>query len=52
MELGCFLAGSIVSAIDSPVTSNVESLVNPIKDFFASIFFAAIGTCENCAGGK
>jgi len=43
MELGCFLAGSIISAVGMPLNSTIESLTNPIKDFFSCLFFASIG---------
>ena len=45
MELGCFLAGSIISAGGDNMASKVEHLVTPIKDFLSSIFFTAIGKC-------
>ena len=43
MELGCFLAGSIISAGGDNLANKVEPLVTPIKDFLSCIFFAAIG---------
>ena len=44
MELGCFLAGSIISAGGDKLSHKVESLISPIKDFLSALFFAAIGT--------
>lgn len=43
MELGCFLAGSIVSSVGNPLINKVESLIEPIKDLLSSLFFTAIG---------
>ena len=43
MELGCFLAGSIISAGGDKLSHKVESLISPIKDFLSALFFAAIG---------
>uniref|UniRef100_A0A4W4FP46 Cation/H+ exchanger transmembrane domain-containing protein n=1 Tax=Electrophorus electricus TaxID=8005 RepID=A0A4W4FP46_ELEEL len=43
MELGCFLAGAVLSSQGSMVTSEVTSCVEPIRDFLAIIFFASIG---------
>ncbi|XP_076158999.1 transmembrane and coiled-coil domain-containing protein 3 isoform X1 [Alosa pseudoharengus] len=43
MELGCFLAGALVSSQGHMVTSEVMRCVEPIRDFLAIIFFASIG---------
>ncbi|XP_063068378.1 transmembrane and coiled-coil domain-containing protein 3 isoform X1 [Engraulis encrasicolus] len=43
MELGCFLAGALVSSQGHMVTSEVMHSIEPIKDFLAIIFFASIG---------
>uniref|UniRef100_A0A8B9RE24 Transmembrane and coiled-coil domains 3 n=1 Tax=Astyanax mexicanus TaxID=7994 RepID=A0A8B9RE24_ASTMX len=43
MELGCFLAGALLSSQGHMVTSEVMSCVEPIRDFLAIIFFASIG---------
>ncbi|KAF6036325.1 TMCO3 [Bugula neritina] len=43
MELGCFLAGSIISAGGESLAEKVETLATPIKDFLSSIFFTAVG---------
>ena len=43
MELGCFVAGVMVSAQGHAVTEEVENLITPVKDFLACIFFASIG---------
>lgn len=51
MELGCFLAGSIISAGGDTLSGRIESLVTPIKDFLSSLFFAAIGK-EECIHKK
>lgn len=43
MELGCFLAGALVSSQGHLVTEDVVATVEPIRDFLAIIFFASIG---------
>lgn len=43
MELGCFLAGALVSSQGHMVTSEVMRCIEPIRDFLAIIFFASIG---------
>ncbi|KAB5523338.1 hypothetical protein PHYPO_G00151400 [Pangasianodon hypophthalmus] len=43
MELGCFLAGALLSSQGHMVTSEVMSCTEPIRDFLAIIFFASIG---------
>ncbi|XP_051558001.1 transmembrane and coiled-coil domain-containing protein 3 isoform X1 [Myxocyprinus asiaticus] len=43
MELGCFLAGALLSSQGHMVTTEVMSCVEPIRDFLAIIFFASIG---------
>ncbi|XP_043094274.1 transmembrane and coiled-coil domain-containing protein 3 isoform X1 [Puntigrus tetrazona] len=43
MELGCFLAGALLSSQGHMVTSEVMSCAEPIRDFLAIIFFASIG---------
>lgn len=43
MELGCFLAGALLSSQGHMVTSEVMSCIEPIRDFLAIIFFASIG---------
>ncbi|XP_062865716.1 transmembrane and coiled-coil domain-containing protein 3 [Trichomycterus rosablanca] len=43
MELGCFLAGALISSQGHMVTSEVISCIEPIRDFLAIIFFASIG---------
>ena len=48
MELGCFLAGVIISAQDHELADEVEHLIEPVKDFLSVIFFASIGMCK-CA---
>lgn len=45
MELGCFLAGALISSQGHMVTEEVMSCIEPIRDFLAIIFFASIGTC-------
>ncbi|XP_043094298.1 transmembrane and coiled-coil domain-containing protein 3 isoform X4 [Puntigrus tetrazona] len=42
MELGCFLAGALLSSQGHMVTSEVMSCAEPIRDFLAIIFFASI----------
>ncbi|XP_048054196.1 LOW QUALITY PROTEIN: transmembrane and coiled-coil domain-containing protein 3 [Megalobrama amblycephala] len=43
MELGCFLAGALLSSQGHMVTAEVMSCTEPIRDFLAIIFFASIG---------
>ncbi|XP_052413399.1 transmembrane and coiled-coil domain-containing protein 3 [Carassius gibelio] len=43
MELGCFLAGALLSSQGHMVTTEVMSCAEPIRDFLAIIFFASIG---------
>lgn len=49
MELGCFLAGALLSTQGHMVTADVMGCVEPIRDFLAIIFFASIGQarCSN-----
>lgn len=43
MELGCFIAGVMVSAQGHGITDAVDTLITPVKDVLACIFFASIG---------
>ncbi|KAM9764789.1 transmembrane and coiled-coil domain-containing protein 3 isoform 2-T3 [Menidia menidia] len=43
MELGCFLAGALLSSQGHMVTAEVLGCIEPIRDFLAIIFFASIG---------
>lgn len=43
MELGCFLAGALLSTQGHMVTAEVKGCFEPIQDFLAIIFFASIG---------
>ncbi|KAM9409354.1 transmembrane and coiled-coil domain-containing protein 3 [Pholidichthys leucotaenia] len=43
MELGCFLAGALLSSQGHMVTGEVSGFIEPIRDFLAIIFFASIG---------
>ncbi|XP_013858490.1 transmembrane and coiled-coil domain-containing protein 3 [Austrofundulus limnaeus] len=43
MELGCFLAGALLSSQGHMVTAEVTGVIEPIRDFLAIIFFASIG---------
>ncbi|XP_005007185.1 transmembrane and coiled-coil domain-containing protein 3 isoform X1 [Cavia porcellus] len=43
MELGCFLAGALVSSQGHMVTEEVMAYIEPVRDFLAIIFFASIG---------
>ncbi|CAJ0957632.1 unnamed protein product [Ranitomeya imitator] len=43
MELGCFLAGALISSQGHMVTEEIMSFIEPIRDFLAIIFFASIG---------
>ncbi|XP_020752043.2 transmembrane and coiled-coil domain-containing protein 3 isoform X2 [Odocoileus virginianus] len=43
MELGCFLAGALVSSQGHAVAEEAVSYVEPVRDFLAIVFFASIG---------
>ncbi|XP_054041745.1 transmembrane and coiled-coil domain-containing protein 3 isoform X3 [Rissa tridactyla] len=43
MELGCFLAGALISSQGHMVSEEIMSCIEPIRDFLAIIFFASIG---------
>ncbi|XP_064638404.1 transmembrane and coiled-coil domain-containing protein 3-like isoform X2 [Lineus longissimus] len=43
MELGCFLAGAIVSSQGHHVAEQVGRLISSVKDFLGCLFFASIG---------
>uniref|UniRef100_UPI0037E80814 transmembrane and coiled-coil domain-containing protein 3 n=1 Tax=Semicossyphus pulcher TaxID=241346 RepID=UPI0037E80814 len=43
MELGCFLAGALLSTQGHMVTTEIMGCIEPIRDFLAIIFFASIG---------
>nr|XP_048312176.1 transmembrane and coiled-coil domain-containing protein 3 isoform X1 [Myodes glareolus]XP_048312177.1 transmembrane and coiled-coil domain-containing protein 3 isoform X1 [Myodes glareolus] len=43
MELGCFLAGALVSSQGHMVTEEIMASIEPIRDFLAIIFFTSIG---------
>ncbi|XP_077153057.1 transmembrane and coiled-coil domain-containing protein 3 isoform X1 [Ranitomeya variabilis] len=43
MELGCFLAGALISSQGHMVTEEIMLCIEPIRDFLAIIFFASIG---------
>lgn len=49
MELGCFLAGALLSSQGHMVTAEVMSCAEPIRDFLAIIFFASIGEWKETA---
>ncbi|XP_044782968.2 transmembrane and coiled-coil domain-containing protein 3 isoform X4 [Bubalus bubalis] len=42
MELGCFLAGALVSSQGHAAAEEVVSCVEPVRDFLAIVFFASI----------
>ncbi|XP_012518282.1 PREDICTED: transmembrane and coiled-coil domain-containing protein 3 [Propithecus coquereli] len=43
MELGCFLAGALISSQGHMATEEITSYTEPIRDFLAIVFFASIG---------
>ncbi|XP_055101076.1 transmembrane and coiled-coil domain-containing protein 3 isoform X3 [Symphalangus syndactylus] len=43
MELGCFLAGALVSSQGPVVTEEIATSIEPIRDFLAIVFFTSIG---------
>lgn len=50
MELGCFLAGALLSTQGHMVTTEVIGCIEPIRDFLAIIFFASIGEIQQDDG--
>lgn len=46
MELGCFLAGALLSTQGHMVSAEVMGCTEPIRDFLAIIFFASIGQSQ------
>ncbi|CAB4006005.1 transmembrane and coiled-coil domain-containing 3-like, partial [Paramuricea clavata] len=42
MELGCFMAGTVISSQGEVITGKLNTLLEPIKDVFSCIFFASI----------
>lgn len=52
MELGCFLAGALLSTQGHTNTAEVMGCIEPIRDFLAIIFFASIGQTQLCPGGR
>lgn len=46
MELGCFLAGALLSTQGHMVTAEVMGCIEPVRDFLAIIFFASIGQIQ------
>ncbi|XP_071483990.1 transmembrane and coiled-coil domain-containing protein 3-like [Diadema antillarum] len=43
MELGCFLAGAMLSTLGHSQIEELNQLVDPVRDIFACLFFASIG---------
>ncbi|XP_005998133.1 transmembrane and coiled-coil domain-containing protein 3 [Latimeria chalumnae] len=43
MELGCFLAGALISSQGHMIIEEITLCIEPIRDFLAIIFFASIG---------
>ena len=43
MELGCFLAGAMISGQGLGLAEQIEHIIQPIKDFLGCIFFVSIG---------
>ena len=58
MEVGCFLAGVMISAQDPALSGKVDRVTEPVRDFMSCIFFVSIGEyffakcffpiCMNC----
>lgn len=48
MELGCFLAGVMISGQGPLLAEQIEHIVQPIKDFLGCIFFVSIGKFALC----
>ncbi|XP_070376303.1 transmembrane and coiled-coil domain-containing protein 3 isoform X4 [Equus asinus] len=49
MELGCFLAGALISSQGHAVTEEIMAYVEPIRDFLAIVFFTSI-VCPGSPG--
>lgn len=43
MELGCFVAGTLISSRGETLAEKLTKLLEPAKDFFSCLFFASIG---------
>lgn len=43
MELGCFVAGVVISSNGEQLVHKVNEVVKPLRDFFSCLFFASIG---------
>lgn len=43
MELGCFLAGTVISSQGHGLVEQIDSLIQPVKDVFSCLFFASVG---------
>ncbi|EDV21309.1 uncharacterized protein TRIADDRAFT_30483 [Trichoplax adhaerens] len=43
MELGCFMAGVMISAQGHHMAEKITELIEPLRDFFACIFFTCMG---------
>ncbi|XP_063966947.1 transmembrane and coiled-coil domain-containing protein 3-like isoform X1 [Lytechinus pictus] len=43
MELGCFLAGAMLSTLGHTFIEELNVMVEPVRDVFACLFFASIG---------
>lgn len=43
MELGCFLAGAMLSTLGHSQIEELSTMVDPVRDIFACLFFASIG---------
>ena len=43
MELGCFLAGVIISSMGPSIMDEIKTLIEPVRDLFGCLFFATIG---------
>lgn len=52
MELGCFLAGALVSSQGHVVTEEVTTCLEPVCDFLAIVFFASIGNLSAFRHGR
>ncbi len=43
MELGCFLAGVMISAQGPELSVHAEHVIQPIRDFLGCVFFVSLG---------
>ncbi|XP_022255438.1 transmembrane and coiled-coil domain-containing protein 3-like isoform X1 [Limulus polyphemus] len=43
MELGCFISGVVLTSLSHPLVEEIITIVQPVRDIFACLFFATVG---------